>query len=138
MQNNIPAVLSIMRYIYDNIMYAELNTKSDYCQVSRLMARFRSWTMTASGCGNAPTRGNRDQKRMNVCRRVWLSWHQLFQCCIAWKRSRSACSMMIKPNPEIQGKENEANETGSSLVHLQKKVKALFERDPEIRSHSCV
>ena len=33
MQNNIPAVLSIMRYIYDNIMYAELNTKSDYCQV---------------------------------------------------------------------------------------------------------
>lgn len=33
MQNNIPAVLSIMQYIYDNIMYAELNTKSDYCEV---------------------------------------------------------------------------------------------------------
>ena len=33
MQNNIPAVLSVMQYIYDNIMYAELNTKSDYCEV---------------------------------------------------------------------------------------------------------
>lgn len=33
MQDNIPAVLSVMQYIYDNIMYAELNTKSDYCQV---------------------------------------------------------------------------------------------------------
>ena len=32
MQNNIPAVLKVMQYIYDNIMYAELNTKSDYCQ----------------------------------------------------------------------------------------------------------
>ena len=32
MQNNIPAVLQVMKYIYDNIMYAELNTKSDYCQ----------------------------------------------------------------------------------------------------------
>ena len=33
MQNNIPAVLEVMKFIYDNIMYAELNTKSDYCQV---------------------------------------------------------------------------------------------------------
>ncbi len=33
MQNNIDAVLSVMKYIYENIMYAELNTKSDYCQV---------------------------------------------------------------------------------------------------------
>ena len=36
MQQNIPAVLQVMQYIYDNIMYAELNTKSDYCQSLRL------------------------------------------------------------------------------------------------------
>ena len=36
MQNNIPAVLSVMKFIYDNIMYAELNTKSDFCESLRL------------------------------------------------------------------------------------------------------
>ena len=42
MQNNIPAVLGIIRYIYDNIMYAELNTKSDFARSADLTARFRS------------------------------------------------------------------------------------------------
>ena len=55
LQNNIPAVLTLMKFIYDNIMYAELNTKSDYCQVAALTGRFRSWTTMASGCGSVPT-----------------------------------------------------------------------------------
>ena len=71
MQNNVDAVIALMRFIYDNIMYAELNTKSDYCQ----------------GCGydgeievkedkdgklvwECPNCGNRDQTRMNVARRT--------------------------------------------------------------------
>ena len=52
MQDNIPAVLQVIRYIYDNIMYAELNTKSDYCQVCGYDGS-RSSRMTESSYGNA-------------------------------------------------------------------------------------
>ena len=55
MQNNIPAVLAVMQYIYDNIMYAELNTKSDYCQVCGYDGRSRSSKRTASSFGSART-----------------------------------------------------------------------------------
>ncbi len=48
MQNNIPAVLEVMKFIYDNIIYAELNTKSDYCQVCGWDGEIRSWRRTAS------------------------------------------------------------------------------------------
>ncbi len=48
MQNNIPAVLEVMKFIYNNIIYAELNTKSDYCQVCGWTAKSRSWRTTAS------------------------------------------------------------------------------------------
>lgn len=41
MQHNIPAVLEVMKFIYDNIMYAELNTKSDYCRSAVMTARLR-------------------------------------------------------------------------------------------------
>ncbi|MFR2289003.1 MAG: anaerobic ribonucleoside-triphosphate reductase, partial [Butyricicoccus sp.] len=51
MQQNLEAVLQIIRYIYDNIMYAELNTKSDYCQACGLTARSASWRLTASRLG---------------------------------------------------------------------------------------
>ena len=70
MQNNIPAVLSIMRFIYDNIMYAELNTKSDYCQVCGFDGEIRIVEEDGKLLWICPACGNRDESRMNVCRRV--------------------------------------------------------------------
>ena len=71
MQSNIDAVLEVMQFIYDNIMYAELNTKSDYCQVCGYDGEIEIqedpdgklvWT--------CPQCGNRDQSKMNVARRT--------------------------------------------------------------------
>ena len=70
MQNNIPAVLSVMRFIYDNIMYAELNTKSDYCQVCGYDGEIRIVEEDGKLLWECPNCGNRDEHRMNVCRRV--------------------------------------------------------------------
>ena len=70
MQNNIPAVLAVMRFIYDNIMYAELNTKSDYCQVCGYDGEIRIMEDDGKLVWECPNCGNRDEKRMNVCRRV--------------------------------------------------------------------
>ena len=70
MQNNIPAVLSIMRFIYDNIMYAELNTKSDDCQVCGYDGEIRIVEDDGKLVWECPNCGNRDEHRMNVCRRV--------------------------------------------------------------------
>ena len=57
LQNNIEAVLSVMQFIYDNIVYAELNTKSDYCQVCGYDGEIqdRRLTIPASWSGNART-----------------------------------------------------------------------------------
>ena len=69
--NNIPAVISVMQYIYDNIMYAELNTKSDYCQVCGWDGEIQIkenedgkliWT--------CPNCGNTDKNKMNIARRT--------------------------------------------------------------------
>ena len=70
LQGNIPAVLSVMRYIYDNIMYAELNTKSDYCQVCGFDGEIRVVEDDGKLVWECPNCGNRDERRMNVCRRV--------------------------------------------------------------------
>ena len=71
MQNNIPAVLSLMRFIYENIMYAELNTKSDYCACCGYDGEIRiiedSYGKLIWECPNC---GNRDQERMSVARRT--------------------------------------------------------------------
>ncbi len=71
MQNNLPAVLAIMRFIYDNIMYAELNTKSDYCQVCGFDGEIEI-RKDASGklVWTCPKCGNQDESRMNVARRT--------------------------------------------------------------------
>lgn len=71
MQDNIPAVLQVMRFIYDNIMYAELNTKSDYCQKCGYDGEIRIVT-TADGKleWECPGCGNRDQDTLNVARRT--------------------------------------------------------------------
>ena len=71
MQDNIPAVLQVMRFIYDNIMYAELNMKSDYCQVCGYDGEIRIVT-TEDGKleWECPHCGNRDQDKLNVARRT--------------------------------------------------------------------
>ena len=71
MTNNIPAALAIMRFIYDNIMYAELNTKSDYCQACGFdgeieIAEDREGKLV----WRCPKCGNLDQSKMNVARRT--------------------------------------------------------------------
>ena len=71
MQNNIEAVLDVMRYIYDHIMYAELNTKSDYCQVCGFDGEIQ---VVSDSDGKlvweCPVCKNRDQTKMNVARRT--------------------------------------------------------------------
>ncbi len=71
MQNNITAVLEVVKFIYDNIMYAELNTKSDYCQVCGFDGEIQ---ICEDEDGKlvwvCPNCGNRDQSKMNVARRT--------------------------------------------------------------------
>ncbi len=71
MQNNIPAVLSVMKYIYDNIMYAELNTKSDYCMCCGYDGEIKI-VKDSSGklVWECPNCGNRDQSMLSVARRT--------------------------------------------------------------------
>ena len=71
MQNNLPAVLAIMKYIYDHIMYAELNTKSDYCQVCGFDGEIRI-VKDESGklIWKCPNCGNTDEAKLNVARRT--------------------------------------------------------------------
>ena len=71
MLNNIPAVLSVMKFIYDNIMYAELNTKSDYCQVCGYDGEIEIVTdEDGKLVWECPNCKNRDQAKMNVARRT--------------------------------------------------------------------
>lgn len=71
MQNNIPAVISVMKYIYDNIMYAELNTKSDYCMECGYDGEIKI-IEDESGklIWECPNCGNEDQHKMSVARRT--------------------------------------------------------------------
>lgn len=71
MQNNIEAVLSIIQFIYDNIMYAEMNTKSDYCQVCGYDGEIKI-VKDKNGklIWRCPNCGNTDQRKMNVARRT--------------------------------------------------------------------
>ena len=70
MHHNIPAILALLRHIYDHIMYAEINTKSDYCQVCGFDGEIRIVEEDGKLIWECPNCGNRDQRRMNVCRRV--------------------------------------------------------------------
>ena len=70
MQQNIQAVLSVIRFIYDNIMYAELNTKSDFCQVCGYDQEIRIIEENGKLIWECPNCGNRDQSKMNVARRT--------------------------------------------------------------------
>lgn len=70
MQDNIEAVLDVIRFIYDNIMYAELNTKSDYCQVCGYNGEIVIENEDGKLVWVCPKCGNRDQNKMNVARRT--------------------------------------------------------------------
>ena len=71
MNDNIPAVLSVMQFIYENIMYAELNTKSDYCQVCGYTGQIQIITDDDGKLiWECPNCGNRNQDKMNVARRT--------------------------------------------------------------------
>ena len=70
MQNNIEGVMSIIRYIYDNIMYAELNCKSDYCQVCGYDGEIQIVEDDGKLVWKCPVCGNTDQNKMNVARRT--------------------------------------------------------------------
>jgi ribonucleoside-triphosphate reductase len=70
MLNNIPAVLSVIEYIYENIMYAELNTKSDFCQVCGYEGEIKIVEDDSKLVWECPNCGNRDEKKLNVARRT--------------------------------------------------------------------
>lgn len=70
MQNNIEAVLQVMRFIYDNIIYAELNTKSDYCQKCGWDGEITIKEQDGKLVWTCPQCGNQDQDTMNVARRT--------------------------------------------------------------------
>ena len=68
--NNVPAVLEVMKFIYDHIMYAELNTKSDYCQVCGYDGEIKIIDENGELIWECPNCGNRDNDKMNVARRT--------------------------------------------------------------------
>ena len=70
MQNNLEAVLQVMKFIYDNIIYAELNTKSDYCQVCGWDGEIEIVEQGGKLIWRCPRCGNTDQDKMNVARRT--------------------------------------------------------------------
>ena len=70
MQDNLEAVIKVMQFIYDNIMYAELNTKSDYCQVCGYDGEIKIVEDDGKLVWECPHCGNRDQEKMNVARRT--------------------------------------------------------------------
>ena len=70
MQNNLEAVLQVMKFIYDNIIYAELNTKSDYCQVCGWDGEIQITEENGKLIWKCPQCGNTDQDKMNVARRT--------------------------------------------------------------------
>ena len=70
MQNNIPAVISVMQFIYENIMYAELNTKCDYCQKCGYSGEIQIVEDDGKLVWECPSCGNRDPNTMNVARRT--------------------------------------------------------------------
>ena len=70
LSNNPDAAMAIVQYIYDNIMYAEMNTKSDYCHVCGFDGEIRIVEENGKLIWECPNCGNRDQSKMNVARRT--------------------------------------------------------------------
>lgn len=77
--SNTDAVLEVIKYIYDNIMYAELNTKSDYCQVCGYDGEIKIIDENNKLIWECPNCGNRDQNKMNVARRTCGQEYSLYE-----------------------------------------------------------
>ena len=111
MQDNLEAVLDIMKFIYNNIMYAELNTKSDYCQVCGYDGEIQVVTDDDGKLvWECPNCKNRDQDKMNVARRTWAiseassgirEEHRRLkkECCICSRQSVSDWEGLSEDNP---------------------------------------
>lgn len=92
MQDNIPAVIEVIKFIYNHIMYAELNTKSDYCQVCGFSGEIKIKGEMGHYYWECPNCGNRDQDKMSVARRTcgltdkstlnWLNCGELLRASI--------------------------------------------------------
>ena len=90
MQNNIEAILDVIKFIYDNIIYAELNTKSDFCLECGFSGEIKIVEDEKSGklVWECPNCGNRDQNKMSVVRRTcgylgsnyWNQGRKIFNC----------------------------------------------------------
>ena len=92
MENNIDAVLQVMQFIYDNIMYAELNTKSDYCQVCDYSGQIEIVNDEHGKLiWKCPNCGNTDQDKMNVARRTCGYIGTQFWNQGRTQRSKNAC-----------------------------------------------
>lgn len=70
MNDNLPALLEVMKFIYENIMYAEINTKSDYCQVCGYDGEIQIVKENGELIWECPSCKNRDQDKMNIARRT--------------------------------------------------------------------
>lgn len=70
MLNNIPAVLSVIEFMYENIMYSEMNTKSDFCQVCEYDGEIQIVEDGKKLIWECPNCGNRDESKLNVARRT--------------------------------------------------------------------
>ena len=91
MQDNLEAVISVLQFIYDNIMYAELNTKSDYCQVCGYDGEIKIVEDDGKLVWECPKCGNRDQNKLNVARRTCAISAPSSGIRAARRRSRTAC-----------------------------------------------
>ena len=69
MKNNIDAIIAVLQHIYNTTMYAELNTKSDYCQCCGFDGEIQIVEDDGKLVWKCPNCGNRDQNKLNVCRR---------------------------------------------------------------------
>ena len=89
MQDNIDAVIAVMKYIYDNIMYAELNTKSDYCMECGYDGEIKIVEEKDSGklVWECPNCGNRDQDKMSVARRTCGKSKKEYYIYKTWKKT---------------------------------------------------
>ena len=91
MQDNLEAVMSVLQFIYDNIMYAELNTKSDYCQCCGYDGEIKIVEDDGKLVWECPKCGNRDQNKLNVARRTCGYIGTQFWNQAAPRRSRIGC-----------------------------------------------
>ena len=94
MQDNLEAVISVLQFIYDNIMYAELNTKSDYCQCCGYDGEIKIVEDDGKLVWECPKCGNRDQNKLNVARRTCGYIGTQFWNQAARRRSRIACCIL--------------------------------------------